>query len=170
MPIAICKRAHRSALHRRLKMPSEQASARVFLRVLRDALFTGPGSSDLLLPVVRLSELFPDPALTWLRKKGVPIHLSTRVMALRTSQGKWLLDDRAFDRVVSLQLPDESSSVRRADCARMGPDRPGAALSTDRDGVLAQCRHNTAGAHAGAAFGCRQSGPVRLRSRSARRS
>ena len=94
-----------------LNTPSGQASAKVFLRVLRDALFAGPGSSDLLLPVVRLSELFPDPALTWLRKQGVPIHLSTRVMALRASQGKWLVDDRAFDRVVIAATSSEAARL-----------------------------------------------------------
>ena len=94
-----------------LNTPSGQASARVFLRVLRDALFAGPGSSDLLLPVVRLSALFPDPALIWLRKEGVPIHLSTRVMALRSSQGKWLVDDRAFDRVVIAATSSEAARL-----------------------------------------------------------
>lgn len=33
-----------------LNTPAHQASAQVFLRVLRDALFSGPGSADLLLP------------------------------------------------------------------------------------------------------------------------
>ena len=94
-----------------LNTPSGQASARVFLLVLRDALFAGPGSSDLLLPVVRLSALFPDPALIWLRKEGVPIHLSTRVMALRSSQGKWLVDDRAFDRVVIAATSSEAARL-----------------------------------------------------------
>ena len=94
-----------------LNTPSRQASAKVFLRVLRDALFAGPGSSDLLLPVVRLSELFPDPALTWLRKQGVPIHLSTRVIELRASQGRWLVDDRAFDRVVIAATSSEAARL-----------------------------------------------------------
>ena len=39
-----------------------QASAEVFLRVLKDALFSGRGSADLLLPRVPLSALLPDPA------------------------------------------------------------------------------------------------------------
>ncbi len=94
-----------------LNTPSGQASARVFLRVLRDALFTGPGSSDLLLPVVRLCQLFPDPALTWLRKEGVAIHLSTRVMALRASEGKWLVDGRSFDRVVIAATSSEAARL-----------------------------------------------------------
>jgi len=42
-----------------LNTPIEQASANVFLAVLRDTLAGPPGSSDLLLPRVDLSRLFP---------------------------------------------------------------------------------------------------------------
>ncbi len=94
-----------------LNTASGHASARVFLRVLRDALFAGPGSSDLLLPVARLSALFPDPALTWLRNQGVPIHLSNRVMVLGASQGKWRVDDLAFDRVVIAATSSEAARL-----------------------------------------------------------
>ena len=53
-----------------LNTPSTQASATVFLRVLADALFGGPGSSDLLLPAAGLSRLFPQPAVAWLDRQG----------------------------------------------------------------------------------------------------
>jgi predicted NAD/FAD-binding protein len=46
-----------------LNTPAHLASAGVFLRVLRDALFSGPGSADMLLPRVPLSALLPEPAL-----------------------------------------------------------------------------------------------------------
>ena len=42
-----------------LNTPADQASGQVFLTVLRDSLFGGPGSSNLLLPKVDLSQLFP---------------------------------------------------------------------------------------------------------------
>lgn len=53
-----------------LNVPPEQASAAVFLRVLRDALF-GPGhggwaASQLLLPRTDLGALWPEAALRWL--------------------------------------------------------------------------------------------------------
>ena len=49
-----------------LNTPAQLASAQVFLRVLKDALFSGPGSADLLLPRQGLSALLPAPALAWL--------------------------------------------------------------------------------------------------------
>jgi len=45
-----------------LNTPPAQASAAVFLAVLRDTLAGPPGASDLLLPRVDLSRLFPEPA------------------------------------------------------------------------------------------------------------
>ncbi len=62
-----------------LNTPSADASATVFLRVLKDALFSGPGASDLLVPRRPLAELLPEPALTALRHRGADIRLSERV-------------------------------------------------------------------------------------------
>jgi hypothetical protein len=42
-----------------LNTPAAEASASVLLRVLRDALFSGPGAADLLLPRVTLDHLLP---------------------------------------------------------------------------------------------------------------
>ena len=53
-----------------LNTPPEQASARVFLTVLRDTLGGDAQASDLILPCVDLSRLFPEPAAEWLRAKG----------------------------------------------------------------------------------------------------
>jgi squalene-associated FAD-dependent desaturase len=62
-----------------LNTPADQASAAVFLRVLRDALFSGPGAADLLLPKAPLAELLPRPAQRWLAQRGATIHLGQRV-------------------------------------------------------------------------------------------
>ncbi|MEO9068889.1 MAG: NAD(P)-binding protein, partial [Caldimonas sp.] len=46
-----------------LNTPVTQASGSVFLRVLNDALTSGTGSADLLLPRLDLGAIFPEPAL-----------------------------------------------------------------------------------------------------------
>ena len=63
-----------------LNTPPAQASAAVFLRVLRDALWSGPGGSDLLLPRVDLSALLPDAAQRWLVAHGVDVQCGQRWM------------------------------------------------------------------------------------------
>ena len=49
-----------------LNTPIAQSSAQVFLRVLHDALFSQRGGSNLLLPRVDLSALFPQSAARWI--------------------------------------------------------------------------------------------------------
>ncbi|HEU4459035.1 MAG TPA: hydroxysqualene dehydroxylase HpnE [Methylibium sp.] len=73
-----------------LNTPAGVASARVFLRVLHDALFAGPGSADLLLPRVDLGALLPDPASAWLEARGARVQRRARVMRLqREAAGRW---------------------------------------------------------------------------------
>jgi squalene-associated FAD-dependent desaturase len=83
-----------------LNTPSRQASAAVFLRVLRDALFVGRGSADLLLPRRSLGALLPQPAERWLRASGVELKLGKRVQVLQAHPDGWTLDDEAFDGIV----------------------------------------------------------------------
>jgi len=80
-----------------LNTPAEQASAQVFLRVLRDALFSGPGSSDLLLPRRPLSELLAEPAQTWLQARGATLRLGRRVQHIAAQEAAWLVDGERFD-------------------------------------------------------------------------
>ena len=83
-----------------LNTPAQEASAEVFLRVLRDALFRGRGSADLLLPRRSLGALLPEPAVTWLTSRGAALRTGARVAQLeRMSQG-WLVDGRHHDAVV----------------------------------------------------------------------
>lgn len=94
-----------------LNTPAPQASAGVFLRVLRDALFSGPGSADLLLPRKRLSALWPTPAAAWLKAQGAALRLSHRVERLdRAAQG-WLVDDEPFDAVVLASTAIEAARL-----------------------------------------------------------
>jgi hydroxysqualene dehydroxylase len=66
-----------------LNTPAVEASGVVFLRVLKDALLSGPGASDLLLPKKGLGALLPEPAQRWLQGNGVLVHTHQRVQALR---------------------------------------------------------------------------------------
>ena len=56
-----------------LNTPMDQACATVFLRVLRDALYSAPGSADFLLPRSDMGALLPDAALAWLRAHGAQV-------------------------------------------------------------------------------------------------
>ncbi len=93
---------------------AQQASAQVFLRVLGDALLSGPGSADLLLPRRPLGDLLPLPALAWLERHGATLRLAQRVAALEPRADRWLVDGTAFDRVVvACPAPEVARLVQR---------------------------------------------------------
>jgi squalene-associated FAD-dependent desaturase len=75
-----------------------EASAQVFLRVLRDALLSGAGSSDLLLPRQELSQLLPEPAIAWLTARGADVRCSQTVDA--ESLQAWVRDAKPQTPVV----------------------------------------------------------------------
>lgn len=83
-----------------LNTPAERASGQVFLRVLRDSLFSHAGGSNLLLPRTDLSALLPDAALAWLAQRGAILRLGTRVLALASAGERWQVDGENFDRVI----------------------------------------------------------------------
>ncbi len=70
-----------------LNTPMEQASARVFVAVLRDTLGGAPDASDLLLPRVDLSRLFPEPAADYVKRKGGEVRLRSPVSSLAELEG-----------------------------------------------------------------------------------
>ena len=83
-----------------MNTPALQASAQVFLRVLQDALFSGRGGSDLLLPRLGLSALMAEPAQAWLRQHGTNVRLGSRAGELHPHENGWLLDGQFFDTVI----------------------------------------------------------------------
>lgn len=103
-----------AALNTRL----QEASATVFLRVLRDALFGGAGGSDLLLPRAPLQALLPDPALAWLRARGVAVQLSRRAQQLQRGAEGWRCDDWQGDAVVLASSAQEAQRL----LAPLAPD------------------------------------------------
>lgn len=83
-----------------LNTAAAEASASVFLRVLRDSLLGGRGGSNLLIPRRPLGALFPEPAIAWLQARGRAVHLGTRVATLARDGAQWRVDGQAFDRVL----------------------------------------------------------------------
>lgn len=97
-----------------LNTPARDASAVVFLRVLKDALFSGAGSSDLLLPRRRLGELLPAPAAAWLRDRGAAIHTTRRVNAVAIDDaGAVRIDGDRHDAVVIATSAVEAARLVR---------------------------------------------------------
>ena len=101
-----------------LNTPSAEASAQVFLAVMRDSLFGARGACDLLLPQRPLAQLLPLPALAWLKAHGATVHLRRRVSALESVEGQWQVatGDAAlacFDRVVVATPAAEAARLTR---------------------------------------------------------
>jgi predicted NAD/FAD-dependent oxidoreductase len=94
-----------------LNTPAAQASARVFLRVLRDAMFSGPGSADLLLPRQPLGDLLPAPAARWLQQQGARILTSQRVIKVDPEGSGWHIDNEHFDGAVLACTASEASRL-----------------------------------------------------------
>lgn len=97
-----------------LNTPVAQSSGEVFLRVLKDALFSGSGGADLLLPRADLGALLPDAAIRWLAQHGAVTRIGTRVRAVTPETGQWLVDDEVFDQVVLACAPWDAARLVRA--------------------------------------------------------
>ncbi|MFY9316627.1 MAG: hydroxysqualene dehydroxylase HpnE [Burkholderiales bacterium] len=69
-----------------LNTPPERASAQVFAAVLRDSLAGPSGASDLLLPCVDLSRLFPEPARDFVTARSGEIRLNSPIRSLKDLQ------------------------------------------------------------------------------------
>jgi hydroxysqualene dehydroxylase len=76
-----------------LNTPPELASAQVFLTTLRDSLGGEAEASDLILPRVDLSRLFPEPATAFVRARAGEIRLQSPVKDLGAMR-------QSFDRII----------------------------------------------------------------------
>lgn len=70
-----------------LNTPVKEASAQVFLNVLRDSLAADRAASDFLLPTVDFSRLFPEPAARFIATRGGQVHRSRRILSLDELSG-----------------------------------------------------------------------------------
>jgi squalene-associated FAD-dependent desaturase len=87
-----------------LNTPPELASANVFLAVLRDTLGGKAETSDLLLPRVDLSRLFPEPAADYVRAHGGEIRLQSPVKDLGALR-------QSFDHVIIAVGPHQLKTL-----------------------------------------------------------
>ena len=99
-----------------LNTPTSLADAKTFGNVLHDALLRQGADSDLLVPAIDLSALFPDAALAWLGERGCEIALGTRVQSLECDTEGWQLEvqggrTRRFDAIVCAVAPFQVASL-----------------------------------------------------------
>ncbi|MFO1332557.1 MAG: hydroxysqualene dehydroxylase HpnE [Rubrivivax sp.] len=111
MPAAVRRELIEPLCVAALNTPAAEASAQVFLRVLHDALFSGPGASDLLLPRHGLDALLPRPAARWLEAHGAELLPRRRVMRVEPAGGGWMVDGERHDRVVLACSAAESARL-----------------------------------------------------------
>jgi squalene-associated FAD-dependent desaturase len=104
-----------------LNTPASQASAQVFLRVLKDALFGVRGGSHLLLPRTDLSALFPGAAARWIGAHGGQVHTGQRASQLRWQPDHWQLDGQAFDQVIWATSASNAAPAL-VECAQHAPE------------------------------------------------
>lgn len=89
-----------------LNTPTERASAQVLANVLRDSLAGARAASDLLLPQVDLSALFPEPAASFVAERKGTVHTGRRVASLDRDGDGWRVDDAGpFAQVVVAVAP-----------------------------------------------------------------
>jgi squalene-associated FAD-dependent desaturase len=109
-----------------LNTPLAEADAQVFAHVLRDALFRKREDSDLLIPAMDLSAIFPDAAVDWLGERGAEIALGVRVTAIEPDGDRWSVDvggkRRPFDAVVCAVAPFQVGALIES-CRALDPLR-----------------------------------------------
>jgi squalene-associated FAD-dependent desaturase len=89
-----------------LNTAADRASAQVLANVLRDSLGGRRSASDMLLPRVDLTALFPEPAAEFITEHGGGVHTGHRVSSLRRAGGAWLVDDNGpFGQIVLAVAP-----------------------------------------------------------------
>lgn len=71
-----------------LNTPAQRASARHFLRVLRDGMVRDTRGSDLLFTRCDLGALLPGPALDYIERHGGHVRLNSRVTGLEINEGR----------------------------------------------------------------------------------
>lgn len=80
-----------------LNTAPERASAQVFLNVLRDSLGARRSASDMLLPRLDLSALFPAAAAAFIEQRGGTVRTGAKVGAVAPHAGGWQIEASGND-------------------------------------------------------------------------
>ncbi len=99
-----------------LNTPIDYASAQIFANVLRDSLMSHAGASEMLIPRVDLSELFPVQAARYLAIRRGKLRTGTTVKAIRRLDEGFQLDcdhptRQIFEQVVLASAPYHASAL-----------------------------------------------------------
>lgn len=101
-----------------LNTPPERASAQVFLNVLRDSLGARRAASDMLIPRVDLTALFPERAGAFIELHGGNVQCGTMVRRILRDGIRWRLETggqmeggESFDAVVVATLPAAAAAL-----------------------------------------------------------
>jgi squalene-associated FAD-dependent desaturase len=102
-----------------LNTPAGEASAQVFANVLRDSLAANAAASELLIPRVDLSELFPVQAMRYLAVRRGKIHTAAAIAAIEHEDGRFRLDGdpaarQRYDHVVVAVAPYHAAALLRS--------------------------------------------------------
>ena len=104
-----------------LNTPPERASAQVFLHVLRDSLGARRSASDMLLPRVDLSALFPTHAAAFVESRGGKVMLGAAVDMLERDGERWRVQGVSYDAVLIATPPAQAAML-------IAPHAPTAAI------------------------------------------
>jgi squalene-associated FAD-dependent desaturase len=117
-----------------LNTPPERASAQVFLNVLRDSLGAKRSASDMLIPRLDLSMLFPARAADFILAHGGAVRSGFMVKNVRRADGHWLIDGIAthFDGIAVATHPAQAAAL-------LGPHTDTAQLAALRYEPITTC-------------------------------
>jgi len=94
-----------------LNTPPERASAQVFLHVLRDSLGARRAASDMLLPRIDLSALFPARAAAYIEGRGGRVVLGAAVDTLERDGERWHVVGEPYDAVLIATPPAQAAAL-----------------------------------------------------------
>jgi predicted NAD/FAD-binding protein len=118
-----------------LNTAPEKASAKVFLAVLRDSLGARRAASDMLIPRIDLSALFPDAAATWLAERGATVRTGAKASIARSAT-RWSVTTAE---PVSAPPPATLGSGTKVDTdSSAPPDTMGSGTKVDRASAAAE--------------------------------